>query len=165
MSMKIERQSIAYRPVREDDREFLAALYASTRAEEMKNVPWTEEEKAEFLRMQFDAQTFHYDDQYDRSGFSIIERDGQPIGRLYRELQGNDIHIIDISLVPEVRGAGLGTVLLQEILDEAVGAGQTVSIYVEHFNPAKRLYHRLGFQEIGENGVYHLMRRDLPSAP
>lgn len=158
MTTTIDRQSVIYRPVREEDDAFLAALYASTRTEEMQHLPWSAEQKAAFLEMQFRAQTAHYADQYDSSGFFIIEHAGQRIGRLYRELQDDDIHIIDISIVPESRGAGLGTTLLQEILDEAAGQGLTVSIYVEHFNPAKRLYHRLGFQEVDENGVYHLMR-------
>lgn len=158
MSTTIDRQSVTYRPVRDDDGEFLATLYASTRTEEMQHLPWTAEQKAAFLEMQFQAQTAHYAGEYDSSGFFIIEQAGQRIGRLYRELQGDDIHIIDISLIPETRGAGLGSTLLQEILDEAAANGFTVSIYVEHFNPAKRLYQRLGFQEIHENGVYHLMR-------
>jgi ribosomal protein S18 acetylase RimI-like enzyme len=160
---RIDRQTIQYRPVRADDHEFLAALYASTRTEEMKFVPWPEEQKAQFLAMQFHAQTEHYVDQYDASGFFVIEEDGRLVGRLYRELQDNDIHLIDIALIPEMRGSGLGTILLQEILDEAKAAGYTVSIYVEHFNPAKRLYDRLGFKEIGQNGVYHLMKWEAPA--
>jgi ribosomal protein S18 acetylase RimI-like enzyme len=160
---KIDRQDVSYRPVRDEDRPFLTALYFSTRTEEMALVPWTPEQKAEFLLMQFNAQTFHYAEQYDARGFSIIEHDGKPIGRLYREQEGEDIHLIDIALVPDMRGSGLGTILLQEILDEAAAAGLTVSIYVEHFNPAKRLYQRLGFQEVSENGVYHLMRWQAPA--
>jgi ribosomal protein S18 acetylase RimI-like enzyme len=163
MTTTIDRQTINYRPVQDADRAFLAGLYASTRAEEMQHVPWTAEQKAQFLTMQFDAQTHHYGQEYDSSGFFIIEQDGKPIGRLYRELQGEDIHLIDISLVPEVRGGGLGTTLLREIQEEAAANGFTVSIYVEHYNPAKRLYHRLGFREIGENGVYHLMRWEKPA--
>jgi ribosomal protein S18 acetylase RimI-like enzyme len=163
MNTTIDRQSITYRPVRDSDRDFLAGLYISTRAEEMQQVPWTPQQKVEFLLMQFQAQTYHYSQEYDSSGFSIIEHDGKPVGRLYRELQGNDIHLIDISLMPEMRGQGLGTTLLQEVLDEAASLGQTVSIYVEHYNPAKRLYHRLGFKEVGENGVYHLMKWTAPA--
>jgi ribosomal protein S18 acetylase RimI-like enzyme len=159
----IDRQSITFRPVRDEDRAFMAALYASTRTEEMQYVPWEPEQKAQFLAMQFEAQTHHYAREYDPSGFFIIEQAGQPIGRLYRERQEEEIHLIDIALIPEVRGGGLGSVLLQEILDEAAAEGIAVTIYVEHFNPAKRLYQRLGFKEIGENGVYHLMRWEAPA--
>lgn len=163
MKATIDRRAITLRPVRDDDRDFLAGLYASTRTEEMRQVPWTEEQKAQFLAMQFEAQTWHYGQEYDPAGFFVIEHEARPVGRLYRELQGEDVHIIDISIIPEMRGAGLGTMLLQEILDEAASQGRTASIYVEHFNPARRLYDRLGFQEIGENGVYHLMRWTAPA--
>jgi len=154
----IDRHSISYRPIREDDREFLYRLYASTRAEEMKLVPWTDGEKEQFVRMQFHAQTMHYADQYDTSEFFIIEQNGSPIGRLYFDQRPDEVSIVDITLLPETRGAGLGTMLLQEILDEAGRIGKAVVIYVEHFNPARRLYERLGFRHVDTNGVYHLMR-------
>jgi RimJ/RimL family protein N-acetyltransferase len=154
----VDRQSIAYRPIREDDREFLYRLYASTRAEEMKMVPWTEAEKEQFVRMQFHAQTTHYADQYDTNEFFIIEQNGRPIGRLYFDRGPEEVCIVDITLLPENRGAGLGTMLLQEILDEAQLSARRVEIYVENFNPAKRLYERLGFRHVDTNGVYHLMR-------
>jgi RimJ/RimL family protein N-acetyltransferase len=153
----IDRQSVTYRPIREDDRPFLAALYASTRADEMQVVPWTEEQKAQFLAMQFHAQTVYYAEHYNVEDFFIIEHDGRAIGRLYLDHQPEDVCIVDIALLPEVRGGGLGTVLLQEILDDAAGKEKTVSIHVEHFNPAKRLYQRFGFEEKGTNGVYHHM--------
>jgi ribosomal protein S18 acetylase RimI-like enzyme len=46
---------------------------------------------------------------------------------------------------------------MQDLLDEAAAAGKPVRIYVEHNNPAMRLYRRLGFQQVGDSGVYFLM--------
>lgn len=158
----IDRSRITYRPRREDDEEFLARLYASTRADEMKAVPWTDEEKDQFLRMQFRAQTVYYDDHYDPAEFFLIEQDGRPIGRLYLDDEGEDLHIIDIALLPEMRAQGLGAVLLQELLDRAAGEGKPVSIHVEHNNPAMKLYLRLGFRHVDTNGVYHLMKWEPP---
>ena len=159
----INRDAIRFRPRRDDDREFLYTLYASTRAEEMKAVPWSDEQKEQFVRMQFHAQTVHYDDAYDPAGFTVIEENGRPIGRLYIDRQPDVIHIVDITLLPEKRGAGLGTVLLQEILDEGARTGAAVTIHVEHFNPALNLYRRLGFVHVASEGVYYLMKRDPSS--
>jgi len=105
--------------------------------------------------MQFEAQSTHYATHYASADFCVIESDGAPIGRLYIHRQPHDIRIVDISLMPEHRGKGIGTQLLRQILDEA---GTTpVTIHVEHFNPALRLYQRLGFRRIGSHGVYDLM--------
>lgn len=118
-------------------------------------VPWTEEQKRAFLEMQFQAQATHYAKHYAGADFLIIEDDGHPVGRLYVHRQPHDIRIVDISLMPDHRSKGIGTQLLRQILDEA---GSTpVTIHVEHFNPAMRLYERLGFRRIGSHGVYHLL--------
>ena len=60
-------------------------------------------------------------------------------------------------LLPEQRGRGVGTALLTAVFAESVPAGRSVSIHVELFNPARRLYERLGFRELSRNGVYALM--------
>ena len=60
--------------------------------------------------------------------------------------------------MPEARGAGVGTQLLREILAEGGRTGKSVSIHVESFNPALRLYRRLGFAHVDNHGAYYLMR-------
>ena len=77
------------------------------------------------------------------------------------------MRIVDIALLPECRNRGVGTALLQAAMNEAAAAGKTVSIHVEKFNPAQRLYRRLDFHEISESGPYWLMewrREERPPA-
>jgi ribosomal protein S18 acetylase RimI-like enzyme len=149
--------AIRFRPKRDDDRPFLAMLYASTRQQEMDMIDWTDDQKRAFLQWQFDAQTVHYDEQYDGADFLVIEQYGAPIGRLYIDRREDEIEIIDIALLPEFRGSGLGSRLLHDVMREAEQGGKRVKIYVENFNPARRLYDRLGFQHVDTNGVYHIM--------
>ncbi len=60
--------------------------------------------------------------------------------------------------MPEHRGQGLGGGLMRALLDEAAAAGKSVSIRVQLYNPALRLYQRLGFQAKGEDdGLYRPM--------
>jgi ribosomal protein S18 acetylase RimI-like enzyme len=151
------RDRISFRPETDEDSEFLYRLYASSREQEMQVVPWTDEQKEEFLRGQFHAQTTHYKKNYTEADYSIILLDGEPAGRLYLHQEPKDIRIMDIVVAPEHRGNGIGTMLLQEILERARAAGHSVSIHVEQFNPALHLYERLGFQSIDSNGVYNLM--------
>lgn len=152
------RDTIRYRPVTSNDTPFLCHLYATTRQDEMKLVPWSEPEKTAFLEQQFFAQKKHYDEFYPDCDFLVIELEGEPIGRLYLDRAEKDIEIVDIALLPQFRGRGIGKMLLEEILDEGRSSGKSVGIYVEHFNPARHLYDRLGFQHVDTNGVYHVMK-------
>lgn len=88
----------------------------------------------------------------------MIEHDCEDIGRLYIERWPSQHRIIDIAFLPEHRGKGFGEALLRDLLDEAAAAGKDVSIHVEKFNPAMRLYRRLRFAIEEDKGVYDLMR-------
>lgn len=152
------------RPVRADDAEFLFRLYASTREEELRLVPWEVAQRDAFLRSQFDAQTRQYAENYADGDFRVIEVDGRPVGRLYVHRGPDEVRIVDIALLPEHRGGGLGTALLDGLLAEAAATGRRVTIHVERFNPALRLYHRLGFQPVRDLGVYVFLEW-LPPVP
>lgn len=151
------RDRISFRPETAEDEPFVYRLYVSTREPEMRMVDWPDEQKAAFLRMQFSAQTRHYKTHYADADYSIILLDGVPAGRLYLHQKPGDLRIMDILLAPEYRGAGIGEILLREILERAEAAGNSVSIHVEQENPALRLYERLGFRQIDTFGVYLLM--------
>ena len=148
---------ITFRPIRDEDQEFLYQVYASTREDELAQVDWDEDRKQSFLRMQFRAQDTYYQDQFKSAEFRLILLDGEPIGRLYTDRREDEIRVIDIALLPQQRGAGIGTGLLRDLLAEGQAAGKPVRIHVERFNPALRLYERLGFKQIEDQGVYFLM--------
>jgi ribosomal protein S18 acetylase RimI-like enzyme len=149
--------SLRLRPITPEDDSFLAGLYASTRAEELAVTGWSDEDKALFCRRQFDGQTAHYLENYTGTSLQIIERAGVPAGRLYVARWEREIRIMDIALLPEHRGSGIGTRLLRELQDEARSAGKSLTIHVERFNPALRLYERLGFKQMEDKGVYLLL--------
>jgi ribosomal protein S18 acetylase RimI-like enzyme len=149
---------LSFRPMTDADLPFLAALYASTRTEELSVVPWPEEQKAAFLQSQFDAQHAHYQAHYRGTDFLVVERGGEAVGRLYLARWAAEHRIVDIALAPAHRRQGLGEALLRDLLDEAAAAGKAVTIHVEKFNPAMSLYRRLGFAVAGEQGAYDLMR-------
>ena len=149
---------LSLRSITPEDDSFLARVYASSRAEELAITGWPEELKAEFCRRQFDAQSAYYATNYSGASFQIIERDGWPVGRLYVARWEKEIRIVDITLLPEFRGSGLGTKLLRELQDEARASGKSLTIHVERFNRALGLYQRLGFQQVEDKGVYLLMR-------
>jgi ribosomal protein S18 acetylase RimI-like enzyme len=142
------------RPARAGDDELLRRVYASVREDELAAVRWSAAEKDAFLRHQFDAQDTHYREHYEGATFDVIEVDGEPVGRLYVARWAEEIRIMDIALLPEHRGRGIGTHILRGLLEEASLTGKRVSIHVEMNNPALRLYERLGFVQAAVNGVY-----------
>lgn len=152
------KNTVTLRPARPEDEPLLLELYAAARAFELAQVPWSDEQKAAFVRMQFAAQTEHYRAHYADASFDVIECDGEAIGRFYVWRGKEAIRIVDIAILPERRSQGLGTPLLQALLDEAAQSGRRVQVYVEVFNPSLRLFERLGFTSVENDGINHLMQ-------
>jgi GNAT superfamily N-acetyltransferase len=155
--------AVTFRPIRPDDEPFLYRVYASTRDEELRPVDWTPAQKTAFLLQQFQAQHAFYQEQYAGARFEVILLDDQPIGRLYVARWSDEIRIVDIALLPEHRGTGIGSGILQSLLAEAASAGKPVRVHVERLNPARRLYDQLGFLPIEDKGVYWLLEWRPPT--
>ena len=132
------------------DEKFLYTVYASARADELALTDWSAAQKESFLRMQFEAQASYYTENYPGAEFQVILFDDKPVGRLYLHRRRDEIRIMDIALLPEFRGRGIGSSLLHEIMNEARPANLRVTIHVERMNPALRLYERLGFKDWGK---------------
>jgi ribosomal protein S18 acetylase RimI-like enzyme len=150
-------QAVQLRPIQPEDRAFLYRVYGSARAAEMDLLDWDDAQKRSFLTMQFNAQHQYYASQFPDAHFDILELNNEAIGRLYTDRRQHEIHIIDITLLPECRGQGIGSALLQTLLDEAASTDKCVSIHVEQLNPAMRLYERLGFRLVQDGGIYKQM--------
>ena len=144
------------------DREFLVDVYGSTRDEELSQVEWPAGQREAFVRMQFDAQDAEYRQRNPDGAFDVIEIDGRPAGRLYVDRRPGDIRIVDIALLPEFRGAGVGRQLIASLMDEAAATGCKLSIHVEIHNRAADLYTRMGFVVMAEGHVYDLMEWTAP---
>lgn len=142
-----------------EDRPFLERVYASTRVEEMALVAWSAEEKEGFLRMQFEAQDSWYRQTYPDAGFGLLLVDGEPVGRITIDRWPEEIRIVDVALLPEHRGRGIGSCVLGGILGEGEAAGLPVTIHMEKGNPARSLYARLGFEVVEDRGVYLFLSR------
>ncbi len=149
--------AVTLRQARPQDEEFLFKVYASTRTDELALVPWSDSQREAFLRMQFSAQHSYYHDRFAEADYQVIELNGRPVGRFYVLRDSSVFKILDMALLPAHRNAGIGTMLLREIMTEAEGPGRAVQIYVETYNPSLRLFERLGFSRLAEEGANFLM--------
>jgi len=150
---------ISFRKVHEEDFPFLRKVYRSTREEELLQAGMSEEDKSRFIEFQFNAQHAYYTQAYKNAEFNLILVDNLPAGRLYIWRTKTQIRIMDIALLPDFRGKGVGTKILQSIIQESEKSGKKVAIHVEYFNPALRLYERLGFIKVDDSGIYFYMER------
>jgi ribosomal protein S18 acetylase RimI-like enzyme len=148
---------IAYREMTDGDMPFVAALYATTRARELEPTGWPDAMKAAFCDQQHRVQHAQYRATYEDAEWLIVERGGVPVGRLYIGRDADALLLIDISLVPEQRGAGLGGAIVSDVVAMGRAAGRPVRLHVERLNPALRLYQRLGFRIEEESPIYLLM--------
>jgi ribosomal protein S18 acetylase RimI-like enzyme len=144
---------IHFRHASQEDDSFLCQVFASTRERLLASLPFDAAQKEAFARQQHLCQDRSYRQQYPHAVFEIVYSGDQRIGRLYVNRTREEILIIDIALLPEYRGAGIGSALLRDLLAEAAETSRQVTIHVDKFNPALRLYQRLGFQIVQDAGA------------
>ena len=153
------KERLTFRPITEQDTDFLYRVYAGTRDEEMAITGWSEEQKQEFLLMQFNLQHTQYLQNYRSAAFEIILVDNVPAGRFYVDRREKEIRIIDLALLPEFRNQGIGTAILKDLIAEADKKNLPLNFHVERFNPARRLYERVGFKMKEDKGSHFLMEK------
>lgn len=156
---------VSLRPVAPEDDEFLLGVYASTRDAELSQVVWPPGEREAFVRMQFDAQRREYAARFPDAEYDVILLDGRPVGRLWVGRTPEQIRLLDIALLPEAQGQGVGTLIVSSLIEEARASGKALRHMVFMLNPeAKRLYERLGFEPIEDFGAYlHMEWKDKGS--
>jgi ribosomal protein S18 acetylase RimI-like enzyme len=136
---------------------FLEQLYRSTREEELNQINWPEQQKKQFIVMQFMAQKADYERKFPDALQQVIYCRKKAVGRLYTNETENNTHIIDIALLPQYRKKGIGNFVLQQLIDKAKKQQKTISLQVIKTNPAKNLYIRLGFIVVKEDGLREYM--------
>lgn len=146
--------NVSLRTITPADGPLVRAVYASTRDAEMAVVPWDDAQKQQFLDMQYRAQAHHYETNNPNADYDLVLLDGEPIGRLYVDRTTEQIHLLDIALFAPFRSHGIGTALIEGLMDEARRERRPLRCHVEKFNRAWNLYKRMGFQPIADAGMY-----------
>lgn len=152
-------EPLACRPETDDDLTFLRQLYASSRFDEFAPLGLDDKQLDVLLAVQFDAQRNQYRATYPDADWSIVTLAGERVGRLYADRSGDDVVLIDITLVDHCRRHGHGTTLIRRMLDRADTDQRDVVLTVRKNNPAFSLYQRLGFEVEADSGVAWQMRR------
>jgi ribosomal protein S18 acetylase RimI-like enzyme len=142
---------VVLRPRSPDDEPFLIALYAETR-DDVVGFGWEPAQVQEFLAMQYRARESAFAANHPSARSEIVVVDGQPIGRLLVDRRAEAIHLVDIALVTEQRGHGVGTELVTDLIEEALLFNRPLHLTVRCDNRARGLYQRLGFVSLATQG-------------
>jgi ribosomal protein S18 acetylase RimI-like enzyme len=156
--------SVSLRAVVQSDMPSLQAMYNDSRAKEMQYFPFTGEQAAQFLQMQFTAQCQHYRSHYPNASYDCVLLGTEIIGRLYVSRENDDIQLIDILLFSSHCNRGIGSYLLNQLIQEANDSNRRITAHVALTNPARHLYQRLGFLEVESQDPYIFIVKNSSTA-
>ncbi|MCJ2045487.1 GNAT family N-acetyltransferase [Methylobacterium sp. J-078] len=151
------------RPEAEADGAFLFVLFASAHGLPLAGLDPPLRDL--LLRQGFAGQRATYRARYPAARFEVIAQDGASIGRIVTDLGADAVTLVDIVLLPEWRGRGLGTRLIDETMAAARLAGLPLRLAVSADNAgARRLYARLGFATVRAGDLHHDLAWTPPGA-
>lgn len=125
-------------------------MYGACRQDELRAWGWPVALQGTFLDMQFAAQSHAYAAQFDAADDRIVAAGDQAIGRLWVHPETDQFRLVDIALLPEHQGHGLGHALITDLQSRAAKARLPVSLTVRRDNRAHGLYTKLGFRISGQ---------------
>ncbi|MGZ8158144.1 MAG: GNAT family N-acetyltransferase [Methylobacter sp.] len=148
--MNINDPDLNIRSQIEQDMAFLERLNRSTRQDLLQLGLLIDN----LIRMQFHAQQTGYRMQFPYAEYAIIEKDGEPIGRLVADKGDEAIRLVYIAFLPHEHNRGYGRRLIQALQVEASGANKALTLSVDPQNmQAKHLYFSSGFQVENDDGA------------
>ena len=152
------------RPASAGDRPFLLHLFTQDKIEELQARHWDPALRDQVMAQQFAAQEQYYRSNSPGADAYIAQADGLAVGRLTTGDLGSRLHVMDVALLPEWRGRGLGSWLITRCQAQARGQGVPLSLKCLRQSRALNLYQRLGFAIIGGDAVQAVMEWK-PAAP
>ncbi|MBK7393693.1 MAG: GNAT family N-acetyltransferase [Chloracidobacterium sp.] len=145
-------------PAIEEDDAFLSQLYRLGRQAEVACFGWDEEQQSAFLDMQFRARQQAYKIQFPKTEYSIVTVDQNSAGCLTVERSADQIRIVDIAILPDYRGRGIATHLIEQLQTESAASARPLVLRVDVTNiKAKELYEKHGFFVSTETQIYYEM--------
>jgi ribosomal protein S18 acetylase RimI-like enzyme len=137
------------RPARPEDFDYCAALYFAEMQRTIAD-----------LKLDWAAHVASFRPRWEVAQVRIITRDGADIGWLQTAPGGDALFLAQLFVADAFQRQGIGTEVVNRLIEEAAQAGQAVTLGVVKTNPALRLYQRLGFRTTYEDARKFYMRRE-----
>lgn len=149
---------VSTRPETPEDSSFLGDLYFSVRELEPGFASQPLDERSRVLRDQARLQSIHYHKVFPHAHFLVVEVDGKPVGRFCVNQFNDHLLVVDLSILPDFQGHGIGSQLIKSVLAESTRTGMPVGVSVEIGHPARSFYERMGFAIFKNTESHHVMQ-------
>jgi ribosomal protein S18 acetylase RimI-like enzyme len=148
------------RPALPQDDAFVYQLFWQVIHDNLYAWSWDPNVRQTLLHLQVQSKRGAYAAAYPNADYAIMVLDDQPVGHMIIDRSGEFYHLVDIAIVPQQRGAGIGTRMILALCMEAEMMHKNVRLSVSSGNPrAADLYRRLGFRVIQDHETDLLMER------
>jgi ribosomal protein S18 acetylase RimI-like enzyme len=132
----------------------LYGVFCSAHEDQFSLLELALDEKEQLMTMQFHAQQAQYNSQYPDADYDLVLKDDMAIGVLFAQRGPDEFVLVDITLLPQHRNSGIGAVLIRDLIRDAQSACKPLRAHVLKQNPAWRLWQRLGFRLLRDDGAY-----------
>lgn len=154
-----ESCNFALRVAEPEDEAFLYEMFVASRERELAPLP--EELRETIARQQYGIQQGGVEADYpDAQRFVVLgggDRPGgpgAPVGMIILAVRPDTLWVVDVALHPGHRNRGLGAAVIGSLMDTCRQSGRTLKGSVTPYNPARRLYARLGIRELATERGY-----------
>ncbi len=129
-------------------------LFAVDKLAEFAAIGLPQPQADELVQMQWRGRTLTYANQYHGAeDWTISIDEGTPIGRYLLQKTPQGVRMVDFAILPDWRGQGIGTQVLQKLIQSTATNGSVFSLRVEKNNRALNLYKRLGFTIVSSDEI------------
>jgi ribosomal protein S18 acetylase RimI-like enzyme len=145
-------------PIEPKDNEFLLRVFKESRPDLNLINDISEEQRESIILEQFKMEKQQLEQIYPNAEFSIIKLNEEPIGRIYIYYGETTNRIVEIGLLEDYRGLGIGQRLMTTVIGNATKMKKNVRLQVAWFNQrAYKFYERIGFKVIENQEVFFEM--------
>lgn len=136
---------------------FCRTLYASTR-DDLRLLPLPPAQREQLIALQQRAHEEGRRHAWPQAEVLILEHAGTPAGRMVVAAGGAAWRLVELALLPAMRGRGLGFAVVEALQERAAAHGVAIGLSVARANDAAlRLYRRAGFAHAGGDALHHEM--------